>query len=340
LERIAEKTADQACFYFPGLTVDEEEQFSEFSPGLVDWVFRAARDIPAVDDIIRAYADCLNVDLLESLRADAAPINHLADSIGNRAGQIGLHLILAHFIEVVAGEPLGCTAFYSSGAQAAYVFSGALTIRQYLEQVLPMNNANRIETVKSGVRLDLSEMLVRSVNPELAIEQVLQNAIEHINASDRVYFKDRRGSACCLVAGSSDAMQALRGFLIGADSSLRVGELKRSDGAHLPVYDRAPIEKIIKNVKFRPPRCAVVGCSGEIVEANCADNGKLRSVFLDGIVEPLDTEKVMQSAITRASRLVVIETAFGARILNDDIVREFGKPIYPAEIIIPIAMLV
>jgi hypothetical protein len=336
MDREIERSDEQSCYYFPRLTVDEEGHFSDLSPGLVDWICRATRDIPAVDEIFGAYEDCLKVDLLESLKT----YRRAFDPIGNRTEQIGLYLILAHFLESVAGESLGCVSFYSSGAQAAYVFSGVFTMRQYLEEVLPLNNANRNRIVSAGQQLELSEMSVHRLPSGPPLDKMLLTLTRQTSTTARIFLKDQRGLNCCLLAGFRDSMETLREALLKYGDGLAVGQLAPTDGAHIPVYDAASLESIVENVDFRPPRCAIVGASGQMVERTSINKSKLRSTYLDGIIRPLDTGATMRTASSFTNKLLIIGTPFSVRMLNNEITQGFSRPIFPSEVILPLAMLV
>jgi hypothetical protein len=337
--RANERASERACYYFPRLTVDEEGYFSDLSPGLVDWICRATRDITAVNEILGAYQDCLKVDLLESFKK----YRPATDPIGNRTQQIGFYLILAHFFESVADEPVGCVSFYSSGAQAAYVFSGVFTMRQYLSDILPLNNANRIAISRAEQELGLSEMLVRRLTPGPSLEELLPTLIRNNSETSRIFLKDKRGSRCCLLAGFRDPMETLREELLNYGGELAIGRLKPASGAHIPVYDTATLhslQSIIDSVSFKPPRCAISGASGELVEKASVDEDALRSTFLDGVIGPLDTGKAMLTASSLADKLIIVGTPFGARVLTEEITQKFGRPIFPSELVVPLAMLV
>jgi hypothetical protein len=335
MHRESEFVAEKACYYFPRLTVDEEEQFSDLPPSLIDWIIRATRDNSAVDEVMRAFRDCLGVDLPDSFRT----YRPTTDPIGNRTQQIGLYVILAHFLESVAGERVGCVSFYSSGAQAAYVFSGVLTMRRYLDEVLPMNNANRLSIVNAA-RLSLAQMLVETAASEPPVDDTLHAAIESLDLADRVFLKDRRGPTCCLVAGYTEGLEALRAHLSDTYPGLSLGRVRRGDGAHVPVYDRKPLEAMIAAVRCRPPRYPIVGSCGGVIEAGCRDEAKLRGLYADSVIGPLNTGGAMQAAQSFARQLLVVGTPFGARVLPDDITRPFGRTTYLADVVLPLAALV
>ncbi len=326
-----ESNSDQGepcCLYFPRLTVDEEFQFCDMPPGLVDWIISAAKDIPAVDRLVGAYEDCLKIDLLESFRH----YQQVSGPIGNRTTQLALYVILANFIEHVAGETISCVSFYSSGAQAAYMFAGVFSPRAYLETALPVNNANRIEIVASGQRFDLSEMLVRTGNLEKSVDDILVGAIRTLNVEDRVFLKDRRGLRCCLVAGYHHEIQMLYDFLV-KENSLRLTQPHRADGAHIPVYDRLSLERLAGAISFLTPRLPIVGASGELVTPSTANADALRAVYLDGVIGSLNTGAAMETASRLSQRLIVAGTPFGAKVLNPDITQHFGKMIYPSDVL-------
>jgi hypothetical protein len=316
-----------SCLYFPRLTADEEFQFSDISPPVVDWIVAATRDIPAVDELIGAYQDVLKIDLLQSFRR----YQQIPGPIGNRTTQLALYVILGNFIEHVAGEKVTCVSFYSSGAQAAYIFAGVFGARAYLETALPVNNSNRTEIVASGQRLDLAEMLVRTTDSsDEPVEKILTDAIERLHVDDRVFLKDRRGEGCCVVAGHQRETLLLFEAL-QRNESLRLSHPHKADGAHIPVYDRRPLEKLAERITFRKPRLPIVGASGELVTPQNATEQILRDTYLDGVIGPLNTGAAMETASTHSEQLIMAGTLFGGKVLNADITRSFGRVIYPSD---------
>jgi hypothetical protein len=333
MEPVPDRSGDKSCIYFPRLTVDEEGQFCDLPIHVVDWIVNVVRDIPAIDDLIGAYRDCLNINLIDSFRH----FRPASNPIGNRTQQLGLYVILAHFIEHVAGETVACVSFYSSGAQAAYIYSGAVTAQQYLRELLPLNNANRTQIVKSGERLRLSEILVRKTAVEGSVETILTEAIQAIGAEGKLFLKDRRGSACCLVAGYSEAVENLRGALIANKSPVLLGKPSRADGAHIPVYDRGPLESLSLKVAFKPPRMTIVGGSGEQLNPESCSAADLRMTYLNGVIGPLNTGASMESVALSARRIIIAGTPYGAGVLHKNITRSLGAPIYASDIFASVA---
>jgi hypothetical protein len=316
-----------SCLYFPRLTADEEFQFSDMPPRLIDWIVAASRDIPAVDQLIGAYEDVLKIDVLQSLRH----YEQIPGPIGNRPTQLALYIILANFIEHVAGETINVVSFYSSGAQATYIFTGVFSPRDYLQYALPLNIANRTEILASGQRLDLAEMLVRTTDTcDESTDTILIDVITALRVEKRVFLKDRRGRHCCLIAGFRPEVEIVFERL-ARYNMLRVSPPRKADGAHMPVYDRAPLEKLAGAVSFQRPRVTIVGASGEIVTPLIASETLLRDTYLDGIIGPLNTGAAMETASQVSEQLIVAGTPFGARVLNDEITRSFSRVLYPSD---------
>jgi hypothetical protein len=196
-----------------------------------------------------------------------------------------------------------------------------------------LNNANRIEIVASGQRLDLAEMLVRTGEGcDEPIETILMEVIERLGIEDRAFLKDQRGRGCCVVAGHQREMLLLYEAL-QERGLLRLSPPHKADGAHIPVYDRTPLEKLADRIAFRKPRLCIVGASGELVTPETATERVLRDTYLDGVMGGLNTGVAMDVASALSEQLIIAGTPFGAKVLNSDITRQFARIVFPSDVL-------
>jgi hypothetical protein len=127
-----------ACYYFPQTAADETGQCLDLQSGLLDWIFAATWDVPQVRDVIGAYRDVLDVNLARPSSSYSRSNNKFPP----QAVQAGLDLVLAHFLEKIAGESVECLSFSGAGAQAAYIFADIVSVRDYLGSAVSTAGAN------------------------------------------------------------------------------------------------------------------------------------------------------------------------------------------------------
>jgi hypothetical protein len=92
-------------------------------------------------------------------------------------------------------------------------------------------------------------------------------------------------------------------------------------------------------IVFHPPRCTIVGVGGEVVPKDCQDQDLLRSTFVEGIIDHRNTGKIMQAVHTLANKTIIVGMPSDARVFSDDVKPGLACPVYPSEIIIPLATL-
>ncbi|WP_375415502.1 hypothetical protein [uncultured Bradyrhizobium sp.] len=325
---------ETACYYFPQIA-DETGQCVDLPPGLCDWIFTATWDVPQVRDVIAAYRDVLDIDLVRP----SGLHSRSNDSVPKQVVRVGLDVILAHFLEKIAGEAVGCLSFSAGGAQAAYIFADIVSTRDYLRSAVSLESENRRILAESGIKFGLSEMLVTGPTAEPA-EKFLPDIIETLQLGDRVFLKDRHGANGCLIAGCSRSVERVRAELTTM-KSVRMTILNRvttPQQAHFPLYSRTVLSRMLQDVAFRPPRFAIVDTTGGIVETGSDDFPALRRIYEDSIIGWAASGTAMNQSDKYAKRLMVVSTRFGAGVL--DRAGAFRDVAFPEDIAMPLAVLV
>jgi hypothetical protein len=92
-------------------------------------------------------------------------------------------------------------------------------------------------------------------------------------------------------------------------------------------------------IVFHPPRCTIVGAAGEAVPKDCQNQDLLRFTFVDGIIGQRNTGKIMRAVHSLADKVIVVGMPSDAQVFSDDVKPGLSCPVYPSEIIIPLATL-
>jgi hypothetical protein len=228
-------------------------------------------DVPAVNAIHRAYADCFGVDLLDEMQFPAAK------DIDRRILEAGMYAAFAFFLEHSCNLHFKALAFYSSGVAPALMFAHVLSPAAYLTTLAPFHAANRAAYVAVEKRLQLAQTRLEADSGE-DLELFVECALADLALKSRVFIKDRRHRHTLLVAGIRPAVERLRSMAMQAFASVasQNPKLVETSSAHLPFYDHAPLQAMLDNIRFGVPRFTLIGIDGQILLAGSDDQAAMR----------------------------------------------------------------
>jgi hypothetical protein len=93
-------------------------------------------------------------------------------------------------------------------------------------------------------------------------------------------------------------------------------KLVDTSSAHLPLYDRAPLCAMLDDIGFGVPRFTLIGIDGQVVRAGSDDQAAMRRLVAHAATGLMDTGKAIKAAAKLSDRLLVVGSAFGARVLD------------------------
>jgi len=279
------------------------ERFEEFSA--------VALEIPSVRGILDAYSSCLSIDLLQEMQ------HPHSSGIDRRILETGMYAAFAFYLEARFGLRPRALSFYSSGVAPALIFSESISPIGYLENLAPFHSANRHAYVAVERCLSIAQTRLEA-EPDEDIEAFVETLLKESGGGHSVFIKDRRHKHTLLVAGEKEAIALVRERVGEAFPSVarRAPKLVDTSSAHLPLYDRAPLEEVLSHVAFDRPRFKLIGIDGDSVEAGCASQGDLRRLVHRAAFGFMDTGRVVRKASADADRLIVVGSPFGARVLD------------------------
>jgi hypothetical protein len=301
----------EACVYFTRLTVSEDGLYLPLPHDYRAQFLAACSHIPTIRTILRAYADRFAIDLLTEL---VSPTKH---SIDKRVLEAGMYAAFAFFLENRYNFVPSALAFYSSGIAPALMFAKALSPDDYLARLAPFHSANRAAYLAVEKRFALAQTRLESdANEDL--EPFVERALDDDMLKARVYIKDRRHRHTLLLAGIRSEVEKVRKMAMEAFTSVARQNPKLVDtsSAHLPLYDHAPLEAMLENIRFDIPRFAFIGIDGETLLSGTRDQAAMRRVVRHAAMGFMDTGKVVKEAAKFSNRTVVVGSPFGTRVLD------------------------
>jgi hypothetical protein len=143
-----------------------------------------------------------------------------SSNIPAQAVQVGLDLVLAHFLEKIAGEAVECLSFSGAGAQAAYIFADIVSVRDYLRSAVSIGSENPRILNTAAIRNRVTHAGQAHFPPysRTALTEMLQEVAFH---PPRFAIIDTRGEA--VEAGSDDFSTLRRIYedsIIGAPGAM------------------------------------------------------------------------------------------------------------------------
>lgn len=303
--------AIEACVYFTRLTVSEDGLYLPLPHDCRAQFLAACPHIPAIRTILRAYADRFAIDLLTEW---VTPTKH---SIDKRVLEAGMYAAFAFFLENRYNFLSSALAFYSSGIAPALMFAKMLSPDDYLATLAPFHCANREAYLAVEKRFALAQTRLESDADE-DLESFVERALEDDMLKTRVYIKDRRHHHTLLLAGIRSEVEKVRKMAMEAFTSVARQNPKLVDtsSAHLPLYDRAPLDAMLENIRFDIPRFALIGIDGEALLSGTRDQAAMRRVVRHAAMGFMDTGKVVKEAAKFSNRIVVVGSPFGTRVLD------------------------
>ena len=297
--------------YFTRLTVSEDGVYLPLPSDYLGAFCAASREISAVRAVLDAYASCLSIDLLREMQG------RYSSGVDRRVLEAGMYAAFAFYLEASLGLHPRALAFYSSGIAPALMFARALSPVDYIEKLAPFHSANRRAYVAVEKHLALAQARLEAEQDE-DLESFVEALLNTSSNKDNIFIKDRRHRHTLLIVGEKEALTRVCQTVAQAFVSVaqRVPKVVDTSSAHLPLYDRAPLEAMLKQVVFDPPRFQLIGIDGERVAAGCDNQRDLRRLVYQAAFGFLDTGRVVREAAQISSKLLVIGSPFGARVLD------------------------
>jgi hypothetical protein len=301
----------EACVYFTRLTVSEDGLYLPLPHDCRVQFLAACPHIPTIRTILCAYADRFAIDLLTEL---VTPTKH---NIDKRVLEAGMYAAFAFFLEDRYHFVPSALAFYSSGIAPALMFAKALSPDDYLARLAPFHSANRAAYLAVEKRLTLAQTRLEADITE-DLESFVERALDDELLKTRVYIKDRRHRHTLLLAGVRSDVEKVRKMAMEAFSSVarQSPKLVDTSSAHLPLYDRAPLEAMLENIRFDIPRFTLIGIDGQTLFSGTRDQAAMRRVVSHAAMGFMDTGRVVREAAKLSNRTVVVGSPFGARVLD------------------------
>jgi hypothetical protein len=317
--------------YFSWITVKEERAYFPHSESFLDWLIAEGPSVPKVREVLYTCRSMYGVDLFELIRGTYDS----SVAFAGRPFQAALFVAVAHFFEEIERSKIGAVGFWSAGAGPAYVYSGVFSLATYFEQVMPFLREVRRAFEETAQRIPLSEVLVEGEESE-QIEAYVLIVLQDTGLSERVFLKDRRRNNAVHLAGFTDDVAVVREMIWARFPGSRQSglALHPTVAAHLPLYDRQPIDSILEGVAFEPPRFPLVTTTGEIIAQGSSDQDILRRRFTNACQGLLDTAAAFDALAAAGRSVLVVGTPFGAKVL-----RRLEQGTYPQPKLIADAML-
>jgi hypothetical protein len=301
------------CIYFARLTVDEERAIcaSRVEVEVLRRVLAETEHTPRFQAIRSAFEQKIQRDPFDLTLEYASP----TDVMTNRLQQMALFLVIAYFLEEMLGVKPSCVSFYSSGVQPALVYAGCVSIGEYFEHVLPLVRENRVRIEEAGRRLSLVECLLVGKEDD-EVETFVRKTIAEMEYAGRVFIKDVRGRHAVLIAGFNDEVVRVRSRVSDAfaDVAAKRRRIHQTDGAHIPLYERAPFASLLAWGGVSSPRMPMIGTSGELLP--CDDSAPVVSILSDAVSSPMNTHRTLHQVRKFSRFIVIVGSELGARVIQ------------------------
>jgi hypothetical protein len=237
------------------------------------------------------------------------------DIMTNRLQQMALFLVIAYFLEDILGVKPSCVSFYSSGVQPALVYTGCVSIDDYFEHILPLVRENRARIEEAGRRHSLVECLLVG-KEDNEVETFVRKTISEMEYASRVFIKDVRGRHAVLIAGFNDEVIRVRCRVSDAfaDVAAKGRRIHQTDGAHIPLYERAPFASLLAWGGVSSPRMPIIGTSGERLLSN--DSARVVSILSDAVSSPMNTHRTLHEVKNLSSFIAIVGSELGARVIQ------------------------
>jgi hypothetical protein len=299
------------CIYFSRLTVDEEQAFWPSRIDVLKRVLTETRHDQRIRDIRSAFEAQIQRDPFDLTRKYSSG----TDIMTNRLQQMALFLITAHYLEDVLGIRPACISFYSSGVQPAFVYAGCVSIADYFSHVLPLVHENRVLIEEAGRKHCLVECLLAGADDN-DVESCIRAAIVEMGYADRVFIKDVRDRSAVLIAGFNDEVVQVRSHVSDAFAAVAAKERRvhRTDGAHIPLYERAAFASLRAWGGLSHPRVPIVGTCGEVLRPG--DGKCVISILRDAVGGPMNTFQTLYQARQLSDSIAVVGSELGAKVVR------------------------
>jgi hypothetical protein len=304
-------TGLRPCIYFSRLTVDEERALCASQEKVLERMLAVMKTTPRFQLLRSAFAEQIQRDPFDLKSQYTSP----TEIMTNRLQQMALFLAIGYFLEDLLGTGPSCVSFYSSGVQPAVVYTGCVSIDDYFSHILPLVRENRVRIEEAGRRHALVECLLVGAEDD-KVEAFVQRTIVEAGYSGRVFIKDVRGQHAILVAGFHDEVARVRSHTSDAFASVAARErrIHQTDGAHIPLYERAAFDSLLAWGGMSSPRVPIVGTCGELLLNG--DSGRVVSILSDAISGPMDTHRTLREVRKLSNFIAVVGSELGAKVLR------------------------
>jgi hypothetical protein len=299
------------CIYFARLTVDEERAVCASRLEVLRRVLAENGHAPRLQAIRSAFEQKIQRDPFDLTWEYVSP----TDVMTNRLQQMALFLVIAYFLEDWLGVKPSCVSFYSSGVQPALVYAGCVSIGEYFEHVLPLVRENRVRIEEAGRRHSLVECLLVGKEDD-EVETFVRKTITEMEYAGRVFIKDVRGQHAVLIAGFKNEVICVRSRVSDAfaDVAAKRRRIHQTDGAHIPLYERAPFASLLAWGGVSSPRLPIIGTSGELLRGD--DSAPVVSMLSDAVSGPMNTYRTMHEVQKLGSLIAVVGSELGAKVIQ------------------------
>jgi hypothetical protein len=297
--------------YFARLTVDEEQALCASEPDVLKRVLSEAGRTQRFQAIRSAFAEQIQRDPFDLTSEYTIP----ADVMTNRLQQMALFLVVAYFLEDILEAKPACISFYSSGVQPAMVYAGCVSIDDFFVHVLPLVRENRIRIEEAGRRHLLVECLLAGAEGD-DVESAVRSTIAEMEYTGRVFIKDVRTTYAVLIAGFNDEVMYVRSCVSDAFASVaaRARRIHRTDGAHIPLYERASFASLLAWGGVSWPRAPIIGTCGELLLKG--NRERVVSILSDAVSGPMNTGRVLHEVKGLCDSIAVVGSELGARVIR------------------------
>jgi hypothetical protein len=188
---------------------------------------------------------------------------------------------------------------------------------------------------ETGDRFPLREVMIEGGASD-EIESYAATIVREHQLSDRVFIKDRRRQNAVHLAGYAEELAAVREMIWKhfPESRKSGGTLHPTIGAHLPLYDRRPIDGLLDNVAFNPPRFPLITIRGEQLARGSNDQCLLRRHYADASQGSMDSAAAYDALAEKGQEILVVGTPFGAKVLRRLELANYPKPKLAAEVML------
>jgi hypothetical protein len=317
--------------YFGRTTVNEESAYFPARDEFLDWLVAEGPAVPKVREVLYTCRSMHGVDLFSLMRRDYDPNVFY----GGRPFQVAMFVAVAYFFEELFRPTIASVGFYSAGASSSYVFSDVFSLATYFEKVVPFQVQVRRAMEETGERFPLREVMIEGEAGD-EIESYVATIVRRHKLFDRIFLKDRRRPNAVHLAGYADDLAAVRDMIWKQfpGSGKSGGTLHPAIGAHVPLYDRRPIDSILDSVAFNPPRFPLVTIRGEQLSRGSDDQDLLRRHYADASQGPMDSGAAFDALAGAGREIVVVGTPFGAKVLRRLELAPYPVPRLAAEIML------